>query len=72
MEVKSWERKNRELSTKIQKSYNDYKKKNKLDFKKDEYSAHIKALNFSSKLFKNEIENQVKNLLIIRNNFLVE
>lgn len=72
MEVETWERKNKELSAKIQKSYKDYKKKNKLEFKKDEYKAHINALNFSSKLFKNEIENQVKNLLIIRNNFLVE
>lgn len=66
--IKEWEKRNRILLSEIEVFCKRYQIKNKTEFIENEFKAHTKMMTISSKIFKNGINSQVKELLEIRQN----
>ena len=70
--VISWEKRNKDLVSKIEKFYLDYEMAYKKEFKEDEFREHNKMLRLSGRIFNNEIESQVTELAELNENFLAK
>lgn len=70
--LSAWEEKNSKLVNKINSFCKDYEEKNLKAFKENEYKAHKKMQEISSKTFKKEIDTQLDALLLLHESSLIE
>ncbi len=66
MNLEEWERKNGRVVRKIELFYDEYQKENSIKFEDDWVKANKEMCKKASKIFKNEIMNQIDEISVIQ------